>query len=365
MLQGYLFDANFGDMLSAYLFYKRCQDAGFEQVDFFQYKAYGIGQFCREQIGYTAKKSLLSCFFADALVIISGGSFWNDKSKPADAKVRFRRFVLPALFYQLLHKPVYVLGVGGGPVDTPWLRQKMVKMLNKAKVVTFRDEETKKIFDGYGVKETAVTTADTLLTINEFMLDKLQEKVELETAARGRKKLLLHIPDGTPGVTCVADVILPALIRFLHSHDDYLIVLSHDNIREKGEKEQRKIDQIRTTLTDAGIDYFDYDYHDCWQMCSLLAEMDCVITLKLHVGAIAAALGKSVVSFPIHREKTDYFYQMIGEYDRCVNVSLLDTETAYSQIQRFHDRPVRISDELRKKAEMNLSVLDEVARRKC
>ena len=114
-------------------------------------------------------------------------------------------------------------------------------------------------------------------------------------------------------------------------------------------------------LADSGIEFYDYKYHDCWQMCSLINEMNCVVTLKLHVGVVGCALNKSVVSFPVHREKTDNFYQMIGESERCVNVRKLDSEKAYEQLCRFHDKPVYISDELRKKAEMNLSILDDIA----
>ena len=361
MLQGYLHNANFGDILSAYLFYQRCQKNGFKKVDFYQYKDFGVGSFCRNQVGYTTEKSLLSCYMSNALVIISGGSFWNDQSKSYDAKIRFKRFVLPALIYQMLGKPVYVLGVGGGPVDTPWLRKMMIRLLNKARVVTFRDEQTKKVFVEYGVKNEMTVTADTMLILKPDMLEPFEEKAKLDHAADGRKKLLLHMPDGPWENACVADFTVPALIRFLSEHPVYYLVVSNDNIRNIGAKEKDQVNRIRTALVEAGIEFYDYHYHDCWQMCSLLNEMDCVITPKLHVGVVACALDKCVVSFPVHREKTDHFYQMIGEDERCINVKKLDAEKAYAQICRFHDQPVHIPDELRQKAEMNLAVLDEIA----
>lgn len=362
MLQGYLHNANFGDILSACLFYKRCQEQGFAAIDFYQYKNFGIGSFCREQLGYTAKRSLLSCFASDVFVIISGGGFWNNKQISSDAKIRFKRFILPALIYQLLGKPVYVLGVGGGIVETLWLRKLMVHLLNRAKVVTFRDEHTRQVFSKYGVKNEMTVTADTMLVIQKDMLEPFEEENKLNQAAHARKKILLHIPDGGWENSCVADKVLPALVRFLQEHQEYYLVLSNDNIRNIGTEERKQIDCIRTTFIQADIDFYDYHYHDCWQMCSLIGEMDCVITSKLHVGVIACALDKSVVAFPVHREKTDNFYQMIGESDRCVNMKSLDAELAYQQIIKYHDKPVQISDELRQKAEQNLSVLDEIAR---
>lgn len=126
MLQGYLHDANFGDNLFTLLFYKKCLELDFKSVDFVQwkrasYRPFGIGDFCRKELGYTSKKNFLSSLLADAFVLISGGSLWDDASIIGGAKIRYLRFILPAKLYQLMHKPVYVLGVGGGPVDTPWL----------------------------------------------------------------------------------------------------------------------------------------------------------------------------------------------------------------------------------------------------
>lgn len=361
MLQGYLHNANFGDVLAAYLFYDRCIKAGFEAVDFYQNKNLGIGAFCRKQLGYTREKSLLSCFTSDAFVIISGGSFWNDGSISYDAKTRFRRFILPALIYQFRRKPVYVLGVGGGPVDTPWLRKMMVRVLNRAKVVSFRNEQTKTVFSEYGVKNEMSVTADTMLVLTKEVPVSFEEKDALEKTARGRKKLLLHMPDGARETACVADLVLPGLIRFLTQHREYCLVLSNDNIRNIGSEESKQIAGVRQALADAEIEFYDYKYHDCWQMCSLINEMDCVVTEKLHVGVVGCALDKSVIAFPVHREKTDNFYSVIGESERCMNVKNLDAEKAYAQICKFYNKPVHISDELRKKAEMNLAVLDDIA----
>ena len=357
MLQGYICNANFGDNLHASLFYDRCLKLGFEKVDFFQYKNYGIGDFCRKQIGYSTRLSLLSCFKSDAFVLISGGFLWNDEKNSKDAKIRYRRYILPALIFMFLGKPVYLLGVGGGPVDTLWLRKKFVKLINKAKVVTFRDEATKKQFEDYGVKNRMTVTADTILIINKNMLNPLKEATELYSFANGRKKLLLHIPDSKKSAGKLIDKILPALIRFLEEHKEFALVLTKDNIEPKENTNEKKIHEI---LKKSNINFYDYKYNDCWQLCSLINEMDCVISLKLHVGVVACALDKSVIAFPVHREKTDNFYKMIDQSERCLNIKNLNVEKAYEQINKFHNIKVHISDELRQKAELNLLVLDDI-----
>lgn len=362
MLQGYLSDANFGDALIAWLFYHECKKAGFEDIDFFQFRNYGIGSFVREQIGYTAEKSFLSCMFADVFCLISGGSFWDYGNKK-DTKIRFHRFLLPALIYLFRRKSVCILGVGGGPVKTPWLRRLMVMVLNKAKLVYFRDESTFEIFKEYGVKNNVTVTADTALVLKQEMLMQFEEKEKLDTIARGRKKLLLHIPDGVKPVCVVADTIIPGLIAFLNEHKDYLVVYSHDNIRSLDAKETDAIKRIRERLSNSGIEFYDYKYHDCWQMCSLINEMDCIVTEKLHVGVVGCALGKCVVSFPVHREKTNNFYKMIAESERCIHVRSLESHTVYEQLVKFHDKPVHISEDLRLRASKNLSIINDIRAR--
>lgn len=359
MLQGYLGDANFGDALIARLFYQECKAVGFEETDFFQFKRYGIGSFVRNQLGYTAEKNFFSCMFADAFCLISGGFFWSNGSKK-DAKIRFCRYLLPALMYMLRGKPVYILGVGGGPVEILWLRRLMVMILNRAKLVFFRDDATLNLFREYGVKNKVTVTADTALVIRPEMLQPFEEKTILDIVADGRKKILLHIPDGGYAVGIIANVILPGLISFLDEHRDYLLVYSHDNMCLLDSGEISAIQRIRKALSDSGIEVYDYRYHDCWQMCSLIGEMDCIVTEKLHVGVVGCALGKCVVSFPVHREKTDNFYRMIGESERCVNVRSLDSNTVYKQLEKFHNKPVHISDDMRMRASNNLSILRDI-----
>lgn len=361
MMLGCLHGANFGDTLFAHLFYERCRKAGFQEVDFFSYRFYGIGTFCRKELGYTTQKRLLDCLRADALVLISGGFFWNDKNLVYDAKMRYKRYILPALLFQLMRKPVYILGVGGGPVDTLWLRKRIVKVLNRSKKIYFRDDETREVFHAYGVKSKLETTADTALVLRPDMVTLFEEKMLLDEMAGTRKRLLFHLPDGKWENNCVTDIIVPGMLLFLKEHSEYFLVLSHDDIRQRGQEEEHSVERIKEQLSKAGIDFYDYIYHDCLQMCSLINEMDCVVTEKLHVGVVGCALNKCVVAFPCHREKTDNFYRSINESERCVNVRVLDIDKVKSQLERFHDKPVYISDEIRAKAEMNLLALDAIA----
>lgn len=359
LLQGYLAGSNFGDILIAHLFYSHCTALPFREVDFLQFRNYGIGEFCRKELGYAERKSFWNCLRYDAFILVSGGYLWDNHTflKPWQ---RFLRFFFFPFIYQLMGKPVYVLGAGGGEVLTPWLRKAMVHVLNKAKVVYVRDAATKDVFTRYGVGEHMKVTADTALAVTSDMLPVFEKKADLEAHAGGRKKLFFHVFEANGQNRLINKNVVPALLEFLKSHKEYMLIMSGDNTKAYEPKNQDSINTMRQQFIDEGIDVFDYTYHDCWQLCALLNEVDCIVTPKLHVGVVGSALGKCVIAFPVHPEKTDHFYQMIGHSERCCNMVKLTVPRAKEMIEQFHNVPVVIPDELIKKAKCNLKVIDSL-----
>ena len=359
LLQGYLAGSNFGDILIAHLFYSHCTALPFREVDFLQFRNYGIGEFCRKELGYAERKSFWNCLRYDAFILISGGYLWDNHTflKPWQ---RFLWFILMPMIYQMTGKPVYVLGAGGGKVLTPWLRKAMVRVLNKSQVIYVRDVATKETFTRYGVGEHMKVTADTALTVTSAMLPTFEKKEELEAQARGRKKLFFHVFEANGQNRLLCQNVIPALLEFLKSHKEYMLIMSGDNTKVYQPKIQGLINSMRQQFIQEGIDVFDYTYHDCWQLCALLNEVDCIVTPKLHVGVVGSALGKCVIAFPVHPEKTDHFYQMIGHSERCCNMAKLTPSRAKEMIEQFHNVPIVISEELREKAKQNLSVIESL-----
>lgn len=359
LLQGYLAGSNFGDILVAHLFYAHCRALPFSEVDFLQFRNYGIGDFCRKELDYTERKSFWECLQYDAFILISGGYLWDNHTflKPWQ---RFLWFVFMPMIYQMMGKPVYVLGAGGGKVLTPWLRKAMVCVLNKSQIVYVRDAATKETFTRYGVGEHMKVTADTALAVTSAMLPAFEKKADLEAQAGGRKKLFFHVFEANGQNLLLCQNVIPALLDFLKSHKEYMLIMSGDNTKVYQPKIQGLINSMRQQFIQEGIDVFDYAYHDCWQLCALLDEVDYIVTPKLHVGVVGVALGKSVIAFPVHPEKTDHFYEMIGHSERCCNMSKLIPLRAKEMIEHFHNVPVVISEELREKAKQNLSVIDSL-----
>lgn len=360
LMQGYVEVPNFGDTLFAYLFYERCKKIGLEDVDFLQFK-FGICDAVREEIGYYNKKHYLKCLKADAYIMLPGNPLWGGGSGRFGywTRRRYFRYIFTPRLFQLMHKPVYILGAGGGPVMSPWLRAQMIKFLEHAELVYFRDKVTKSTFVDYGVKKEMTVTADAALVVTADILPIFEEHDSLEKMCNGRKKMLLHIPD-KEGVKELREIVLPGLLDFLKENQDYVVVISDDNIHELNDYEKDTLKTVREQISEIGIDIYNYQYHSSIQMCSLINEVDCIITLKLHVGIVGVALGKSVIAFPYHREKVDSFFEMIGEPERCVNVRTLNSDIVYRQINKYCEIPVHLRKEIRDVAEKNLSALEIV-----
>lgn len=356
LLHGADNNSNFGDVLFAHLFYKKCLEAGFESVDFMQFPKYGIGEFCRKELPYSRNLSIPQMLQSDALILISGGYFGEDQSTTKEILKRYFRYFLPARIFQMTGKPVYILGVGGGPLISPFLQKKAVKLWSNATHIRVRENETKDYFVKYGVTKDIVVTSDTAQVITPECLPKLEIEVDLQKRFGDKKLIMLHLVMKPENDRLVAENIVPALKRFVSENPEYGIVIAPDFVRNRDDMLNLE------TVKALGINNcYLYDYYDSWQMCALLNKMEVVITTKLHVGIVGAALGKSVVSFPAHREKTQRYYRQIGEEDRSIHLSKINEKIAYDQIVKFYNKPITLSPEIRALAKSNLDVIDEIA----
>jgi polysaccharide pyruvyl transferase WcaK-like protein len=94
-------------------------------------------------------------------------------------------------------------------------------------------------------------------------------------------------------------------------------------------------------------------------LCKVIDNVDLIVTTKLHVGVVGARLGKSVISFSVHTEKIRRLYEEIGELERTYPLEKLDFDTGIKMLEKFHDKPINISDEVINKAKKSLGFIDE------
>ncbi len=355
LIHGAAYTSNFGDVLFAHLFYDKCRELNDCEVDFLQFPKYGICDFCRKELHYEHHITVFSSLKSDVLILMSGGYFGENKGSLINSIRRYLAYFLPARIFQFFGKPVYVLGVGGGPLSASFLRKSAVRLLNQAKVITVRDKETRDYFVQYGVNHFIEITSDTAQVINSEMIPEFEKEQELVRAVGNHKLLFFHIIISGSNDEKLAASVVPGIITFLNKHPEYQLVVGTDETHSmdsitKSKCYQKLSDRVR----------YIHEYRDCWQMVALLNRMDFVITPKLHVGVVAATLGKSVVSFPIHLEKTQRYYRQIGEAERSIHIDLVTTDKAYSQLERYHDIPIALNSEIRNAAKRNLDIITQI-----
>ena len=333
--------SNFGDCLFAHLFYEAFSEYGI--VDFLHMPIFGICDYLTREIPFY-KSAIVNYKDADCLIYMSGGYFGDTEGNWKEALTRYFRYFRIAKYFIKSNKPIYVCGIGGGPVKNSFLRKTIVRILNEAKFVSVRDEETAAYFRDHGVVNSIIVTTDSALSIKNRKLPKF----ELCKTTVAKKNLFFHVYGDDKNNQELILKILPALNRFIDEHpNEYRVFVGTDYVCKS------KICELEIYKNLDG-DKVAVDYLSTWNFCSLIQQMNSVITVKLHVGIVSSLYGKSVISFPKHANKTKRFYKQIGYSDRCKLLKDCDENEIYSMINRYIDIPIEIDSTIIEKARCNL-----------
>lgn len=353
VIHGAINSSNFGDVLFAKMFYSACSDLPDSNVDFVQIPRFGVGNFVRKETGYKRVLSKMGYLKADKLVMMSGGYLGLSSTDLYSVVHLYARFIFPARIYQFIKKPVYIIGVSGGPIENKWLRKSVIKLIDHAEKVIVRDEETKDYLIQYGATNDIEVTADTALSIDKKRIPEIDD-LALRSFLQSRKTIFLHSEECAD--LEVAKSIIPSLNLFLSNHPEYGIVFGYDYQIDRSIKKSICWDTISCEAK------FAYEYKSVDQMLALLNNIDVIITTKLHVGILGSVFGKSVLAFPEMEEKTKNFYKQIGYSERCIPLSKINEEIVLYQLEKYYDKPIEINDELIKRAQKNLATIRQLER---
>lgn len=340
--------SNFGDCIFAHIFYKYLQKGEY-QVSFVRMPRIGISNYLLNELNIK-KKDLYPFYKADALVYMSGGYFGDTKESIYETIKRYIRYFVVAEYFIIAKKPIYVCGIGGGPVKSKWLLRKMVRVLNSAEYITVRDSETAEYFKNSGVNKKITTTTDTALYL--MSPDNLAANFGADNSicvTREKKILFLHVYGRDKLNIEIVQKIVPAINRYVSKHEEFIVYIGTDNMTTN------KIQNLQVFKSIIG-EKRAIEYESTAKMINLLKSINCAITLKLHVGIISAAFGKSVISFPKHKFKTLRFYKQINEEERCKLLNECTIDDVYKALCRFVDSPIKISSEFMWLAERNLDI---------
>jgi polysaccharide pyruvyl transferase WcaK-like protein len=356
ILHGATNGSNFGDYLFADIFWHKLLDCNKDGENlFFEFPRFGLGSYFRDELKYTHKQTIYDVLNADVLVYFSGGYFGQRTTSLKESLRRFIRYLPVGILFVLRKKPILVLGVGGGPITNKLLRKAFCSVLTHSTAITVRDEETADYFRSYGVKTQIHVTSDTAQVITSNSLPPLDDatKIFLEEKFKGKGIIFLHALDSRSGDKEFSEKIIPSLNKFLERHQEYGVIIGFDGVCSNSIDDLN----IRTNLVCESI--YCYNYQHPWHLCSLLNEVDMIITPKLHVGIVGSALSKSVISFPIHSEKTKRYYNQIGEAERCISLKDVTTTVVDNMLELYHNKMISLPANVIQAANKNLEVLEE------
>lgn len=325
-LHGAYYTDNFGDILLMDLFRRwigQHPAVGEVRVPFLTPRAGGIAR--------SAPRRWRSLASSDVLVMGGGGYFGEPAARRQRWGLRMlHRYVAPASLFAALGRPYAIIGVGVGPISNPAARAGAASVARRARRTVVRDAPSRDYLAAYGVDASSVVVAaDAALALRR---DDIPEAARSSVRdflgeRRAAKRVALHVSQ-VPTLGARKVTVLDELADVLAGRDDVETVSISD---QTGAPEQRR---AAVALAERNDDrYHVHDYRDPWTLAALLAEVDLVVTTKLHVGIVAAACGADVLSFPTH-VKTPRFYAQIGASDRCTPLHALAEGEAAERLER-------------------------------
>lgn len=300
LLNGATGGTNFGDFLFAEAFQQEVSDLIGEDNVYWYESRYALSDFFKKHLQYDKKYKFSEI---DALICISGGYFCGNDRTIKNYIIRYLMYFHLCIKCILKKIPLAIIGVEVGIPHNFLMKKIQQYILRRANLLVVRNEESLKNLEAYGVKD-AVCTADSAHAIVDNL--GLNKKIE-----ERQKKLFIHID---PSYISEQKRLIRPINRFLMRHPEYAVFLGTDQVCKREEELNYYLSQIEC----GHKKIIPYDYPT--QLCTILNEMDFIITPKLHVGIVGATLSKSVVSFSVHSEKISRFYNQLNEEQRTLSM---------------------------------------------
>ncbi|MEX2380773.1 MAG: polysaccharide pyruvyl transferase family protein [Opitutales bacterium] len=355
-LHGNYHTDNFGDILLMALFSKWIREYAPSSILSLPFASEGIRRLTSAN-GGTGYRTLAA---ADGLIYGGGGYF----GEPGGSRLRWgnrllARHIPPGEILRARRRPYAILGVGAGPISNKLARMAVVRLCRGATTVAVRDDESRHYLIDYGVPaEQVLVTSDAAMALR---VEDLSAPVRNEAKAELANfpfpfKVGVHVSFPS-AYNPASRRLIEELCAAVGKAPDAGCVLLVD---QAGANPQ--VDAVKEIREKLGGKSIVIPYQGPWFLSAVLSELDFVITTKLHVGIVATAFNRQVLSFPTHA-KTPRFYRQVGWADRCLPLSELKAGEAFDRICSLMNRasvhdPIR--DSVKKDAARNRLMVKEV-----
>lgn len=339
LLHGSYFGYNFGDTLLCALFNRWIRVALNEQK---KEHIKIVTPLANNQNQKAIKADLrgISGIGNTATAIFCGGGYFGEPNPVSWwwPKRNHLRHMMLASLLQKKKIPVHIMGVGAGPITNDNLRANIIKLFEYSDTTIVRDNETAEFLRNSGYSDKLDISTDAALSLHgtDIVADSEQRIANLffgNTA--GKKIIVLHLTEfGNESNDKVLNIIREKILNIPAYNDDVRIIAITDSSPRKfgllpQQKSARKI--VQNLSNDSGnVLLWEYNRMP-WDLVALLNQASLVITNKLHVGIVATALRKFVISLPYH-QKTPRFYRQLGMEERCLPLHEYFDEKAFGAL---------------------------------
>jgi polysaccharide pyruvyl transferase WcaK-like protein len=354
IFHGMLRSQNFGDTLMAQIVLDWIRDMTDEPI-----RAMFVSPPLRERLELPVA-SPLDILRAKAAVL-SGGGYFQIADNGVPALKRFVKNAGPILLAQAAGSPSALIGIGVGPVPAGALESGVRRLLARAKVVCVRDRTgydlVRRLVLGANVEE----TADIVFSLQAAALPAAAVAAADRIApARGARRQSAVLFSDTPDRNVKYAPVFEALEAACAANPDRHVLLFEDHVNP-GSGQQRaqallceRLGPERTTIV---------PYPGTFELAALIARMDSVLTDKLHVGLVAAAMGVSPFSIAKH-PKNLAAYAAINCAGNCLMIGEADA-TQYTNLALRAlgiSEPIELANEVRRRSLANKVHLSEFLR---
>lgn len=259
---------------------------------------------------------------ASALVFAGGGYFGEPARGVETWTARnFSRYVEVGLQAVERGTPLAIIGVGVGPISDRRFREGVMTLVNEAKVVTVRDDESLEYLQDYGAKtDHVLVTADSALTLASLREDPgIREGVHRRRrqlgSRPGEKLCAIHLP--MPRGPGLYDGVIQQILKWQAQNKEKcrFVGFLDDSIGVRIPWKAQVLHLFKYWHKEMGLAHPS----TVESTIEAVAMFDCIVTSKLHLGIVATALGRTVLSIPGH-PKTKRFYRQVGLEDMCISM---------------------------------------------
>lgn len=330
-LHGQFETANYGDMLLGILFAKHLHNLGHTIM---------IKNACDELYG-NLDFEILRDGKPDKMICCGGGYL-------CDGNIHFSLHMMKRIFWEMgkcriKGIPFIIVGAGSKPFVNKLTKPLMAWCINGADSLYVRNSETKNDLLDLGIKSNIAVTADNVMAIDEQILNKenlIKIRNYINSVFNKRKKIvLIHLNylalDGNQKIIDGGKSLEEVVVNYANKHDEYNYIVAYDHkiaaFESQCDSLMKKLPRDRTLLMHG--DSVD-------TVLSLIDLSDIIITTKLHVGITGVALGKNVLSFPMHI-KAKRFFKQLDDENRCMLLQeCIDIESVFKQFETYMDKNI-------------------------